>query len=80
MARRKRYVIATQHGYLDGDFSTRAAAVKALAAEVRSAAKSCRQSSKRCSVIGSARSGSVQIKIGGRQGANLWQRYVINER
>lgn len=76
----KHYVIATQNGYLDGEFHSKEAAVKALAEEVRSAAQACRRSHKSCSVVGSARKGSVQIKVGGRQGYHLWQRYVINER
>lgn len=76
----KHYIIATQTGYLDGEFHSKAAAVKALAEEVKIAVKECRRSYKRCSVVGSARSGSVQIKVGGRQGYHLWQRYVINER
>lgn len=76
----KHYVIATQNGYLDGEFHSKEAAVKALAAEVRDAAQACRRSHKTCSVVGSAREGSVQIKVGGRQGYHLWQRYVINER
>ncbi len=83
----KHYIIATQTGYLVDnvtgypyEFATRAAAVKALAEEVKTAAQECRRSHKTCSVVGSARSGNVQIRVGGRQGYNLWQRYVINER
>lgn len=76
----KHYIIATQTGYIGDEFHSKAAAVKALAEIVRKAAQECRRSYKRCSVVGSARSGNVQILIGGRQGYNLWQRYVINER
>jgi hypothetical protein len=83
----KHYIIATQTGYLVDnvtgypyEFPSREAAVKALAEEVKTAAQECRRSHKTCSVVGSARSGSVQIRVGGRQGYNLWQRYVINER
>jgi len=78
---RKHYLIATQNGYLLDDFPTRAAAVKALAQEVKAAAAECRRSTRhgRCSVIGSAKKGSVVIRIGGRQGYHLWQRYIINE-
>jgi hypothetical protein len=83
----KHYIIATQTGYLVDEvtgypyeFHSKEAAVKALAEEVKDAAKACRRSHKSCSVVGSARSGSVQIKVGGRQGYHLWQRYVINER
>lgn len=83
----KHYIIATQTGYLVDnvtgypyEFATREAAVKALAEEVKTAAQECRRSHKTCSVVGTARSGSVQIRVGGRQGYNLWQRYVINER
>ncbi len=79
MAKRKRYLIATQHGYLADDFPTKAAAVRALAQELKAAARKCRQSQGTCSVIGSAKSGSAKILIGGRHGFNLWQRYVINE-
>lgn len=78
--RRKQYVIATQNGYLADDFPSKAAAVKALAEEVKAAAKSCRRSSKRCSIIGTARSGRVEIRVGGHQGYHLWQRYSINAR
>ena len=76
----KHYTIATQNGYLDGEFHSKEAAVKALAEEVKIAVKECRRRYKTCSVVGSARSGSVQIKVGGRQGYHLWERYVINER
>ena len=83
----KHYIIATQTGYLVDDvtgypyeFHSKEAAVKALAEEVKTAAQECRRRYKTCSVVGSARSGSVQINVGGRQGYNLWQRYVINER
>jgi hypothetical protein len=83
----KHYIIATQTGYLVDnitgypyEFATRKAAVKALAEEVKDAAQECRRRYKTCSVVGSARSGRVQINVGGRQGYNLWQRYVINER
>ena len=83
----KHYMIATQNGYLVDnvtgypyEFHSKEAAVKALAEEVKTAAQECRRSHKSCSVVGSARSGSVQIKIGGCQGYHLWQRYVINER
>ena len=80
MARSKHYVIATQGSYLQGTFPTKASAVRALAHEVKASTRECRQRRGRCSVIGSARQGSVQIKIGGRQGYNLWQRYVIVKR
>ena len=83
----KHYIIATQTGYLVDnvtgypyEFHSKEAAVKALAEEVKTAAQECRRRYKSCSVVGSARKGSVQIKVGGRQGYNLWQRYVINER
>jgi len=76
--RAKRYYIATQNGYLDGEFKTKKAAAKALAAEVKIAARECRRSNRACSIVGSAKQGSVQIKVGGRQGYHLWQRYVIN--
>lgn len=83
----KHYIIATQDGYILDDvtgypeeFHSKAAAAKVLAEIVRDAAKRCRQSYKTCSVVGSARKGSVQIKVGGRQGYHLWQRYLINER
>ncbi len=76
----KRYVIATQNGYLDQYFLTKNGAIKALASEVRAAAADCRRSNRSCSIIGSARSGNVKIVIGGRQGHHLWQRYVINQK
>lgn len=83
----KHYIIATQTGYLVDnvtgypyEFHSKEAAVKALAEEVKTAAQECRRSHKTCSVVGSARKGSVQIRVGGRQGYHLWQRYVINER
>jgi len=83
----KHYIIATQRGYLvdevtgrPHEFHSKEAAAKALAEEVKHAAQACRRSHKACSVVGSARKGSVQIRVGGRQGYNLWQRYVINER
>ena len=83
----KHYIIATNEGYIldevtgyPEEFHSKAAAAKVLAEIVRDAAKRCRQSYKTCSVVGSAREGSVQIHVGGRQGYHLWQRYVINER
>jgi hypothetical protein len=83
----KHYIIATNEGYIldevtgyPEEFHSKAAAAKVLAEIVRDAAKRCRQSYKTCSVVGSAREGSVQIRVGGRQGYHLWQRYVINER
>lgn len=79
-ARNKRYLIATQHGYVNDDFDTKAAAKKELAKLARESAAACRRSHRTCSIIGSARKGSVQIKIGGRQGYHLWQRFVVTER
>lgn len=83
----KHYIIATNDGYIldevtgyPHEFHSKEAAAKELAAIVREAAQRCRRSHKTCSVVGSARKGSVQIRVGGRQGYHLWQRYVINER
>jgi hypothetical protein len=76
MAAKKRYRIATQNGYIDGSF-TKAEAHKVLAEVVKEDAQSCRRGKRSCSVVGSSRSGSVKIVIGGRQGYHLWQRYVI---
>lgn len=78
MARRDRFRIATQNGYVDGSF-TRSEVRKELAAIVKDDAEACRARYRRCSVIGTARSGNVEIRIGGRQGANMWQRYVVNK-
>lgn len=75
--RRQRYLIATQSGYLADEFSSKAEATKALTEEVRIAARRCRESYGTCSVIGTAKKGDVEIRIGGRQGYNLWQRYMI---
>jgi hypothetical protein len=75
----KRYRIATQHGYVDGDYATKAQARKDLANIVKGEAATCRQRHNRCSVIGTSKSGSVEIKIGGRQGYHLWDRFIINE-
>ena len=76
---RKRFHIATQTGYVDDSFATKGAARKALTEIVRDAARACRRRYRRCSVVGSAQKDGVEIKIGGRQGYHLWQRYVINE-
>ena len=76
----KKYVIATQNGYIDGEYKTRRAAYKDLVQIVRDSAADCRKANRRCSIVGSVRKGSVQIKVGGRQGYNLWQRFVVNER
>jgi len=83
----KHYIIATQTGYIVNnvtgypeEFATRAAVVKAMAELVRDAAERCRRSYKTCSVVGTARGGDVQIRVGGRQGYNLWDRYTISER
>ena len=80
MKRRKESYIATQHGFIEGSFATKAAARKALTDIVRDDAQRCRRSHKRCSVVGSAKSDGAQIKIGGRQGYNLWDRYIIKSR
>lgn len=80
MARRKEFYIATQQGFIDGTFTTKTAARKALAEIVRDDAKRCRRSHERCSVVGSVKSDGVQIKIGGRQGYHLWDRYIIKSR
>ena len=74
----KRFTISTQNGYIANGL-TKAEAQKELAEIVREAAQSCRRTYKRCSVVGSVRSGSVEIKVGGRQGYNMWQRYIIGE-
>ena len=82
----KHYIIATNDGYILNDagyaqeFHSKEAAAKELASIVREDAAACRRSYKTCSILGSARKGSVQIRVGGRQGFHLWQRYVINER
>lgn len=76
----KRFVIATQHGYTGDDYATKAAARKALSSIVRDEAAKCRRSHKTCSVVGSSAKGSVQIKVGGRQGYHLWQRFIINQK
>lgn len=75
---RPRFHIATQHGYIEGSFATKGEARKALTDIVRNEARECRRKFGRCSVVGSVKSDSVEIKIGGRQGYNLWDRYVIN--
>ena len=66
----KRYHIAHQNGYIvePGRGSgaatfTKAGAQKALAEIVRDDAAACRRTYKRCSVVGSVRSGSVEIKV-----------------
>ena len=83
----KHYVIATQNGYIvdnvsgyPEEFATKQLAVKALTELVRDAAERCRRSYKTCSVVGTARDGDVKIRVGGRQGYNLWERFIINER
>jgi hypothetical protein len=78
MARARRYKIATQTGYLAHNL-TRAEAQQVMSEAVRASAAECRRGKRRrCSVIGSVRKGSVKIVVGGRQGAHLWQRYVLN--
>lgn len=83
MAAKRNYHIATQSGYIVdkvtgyAELFTKGEAKKALSEIVREDAQACRRHYKRCSVVGSVRSGGVEIKIGGRQGYNLYQRYVI---
>lgn len=84
MARGKTYHIATQTGYITDrvtgnaeQFYSKAEARKALAEIVKDDASACRQRHKRCAVVGSVRGDGVEIKIGGRQGYHLYQRYVI---
>jgi hypothetical protein len=83
----KHYVIATQNGYIvdnvtgyPEEFATKQLAVKTMTELVRDAAERCRRSYKTCSVVGTARDGDVQIRVGGRQGYNLWDRFTISER
>jgi hypothetical protein len=83
----KHYVIATQSGYIvdnvtgyPEEFATKQSAVKALSELVHDAAERCRRSYKTCSVVGTARDGDVKIRVGGRQGYHLWDRYTISER
>ena len=83
----KHYVIATNDGYIvdtvtgyPEEFATKQDAIKALTEIVRDAAERCRRSYKTCSVVGTARDGDVQIRVGGRQGYHLWDRFLINER
>ena len=81
MARRRQtFVIASQSGTLSPDYSSRRDVERALANEVKEQAARCRRAHKRCAVVGSAKRGDVEIRIGGRQGYNLWDRYVINKR
>jgi len=84
MARGKTYHIATQTGYITDrvtgyaeQFYSKVAARKALREIVKDDAQACRRHYKRCAVVGSVRGDGVEIKIGGRQGYNLYQRYVI---
>ena len=83
----KHYIIATNNGYIvdnatgyPEEFATKQLAIKALAEIVRDAAERCRRSHKTCSVVGTARDGKVEIRVGGRQGYHLWDRFLINER
>lgn len=83
----KHYVIATNDGYIvdnvtgyPEEFASKQDAVKALTEIVRDAAERCRRSYKACSVVGTAREGNVQIRVGGRQGYHLWDRFSISER
>jgi hypothetical protein len=83
----KHYVIATNNGYIvdnvtgyPEEFATKQLAVKALTELVSDAAESCRRSYKTCSVVGAARDGKVEIRVGGRQGYHLWDRFSISER
>ncbi len=59
-------------------FKTKRGAQKALAKEVRAAAKACRRAHRRCATVGTVREGGVEIKIGGRQGYHMWNRFVLN--
>jgi hypothetical protein len=76
----KRYYIADNASIVSENFRTKKEATKALAQMVREDARECRRRFDRCSVVGSAREGSVKIRIGGRQGFHLYNRYVINKR
>jgi hypothetical protein len=76
----KEYCIVTQTGFTGICRRTLTGARKALATEVRSALRKCRRSHGRCSQIGTSREGDVEIRIGGRQGYHLWQRYLISSR
>jgi len=80
MANAKERYCVSDHGEVIGCYRTKAQAQKIMASEVRSSAKSCRKSYRRCSVIGSTKDGSVKIMIGGRQGYHMWSRFVLNDK
>lgn len=72
-----KYCIATQHGYVGECHRTLKAARKELSAIVRRQLRACRRSHRRCSQVGTVREGDVRIRIGGRQGYHLWDRYAL---
>lgn len=74
---RDQFCIATQHGYEGDNYRTKTRARKEMAAMVKRSLKACRRSHRRCSQVGSVRDGTVRIKIGGRQGYHLWQRFDL---
>jgi hypothetical protein len=52
---------------------------KLLAKEAKEARQDCINAYKRCSIVGKAKSGFVEIKVGGKQGYHVWTRLAIRD-
>ena len=78
MAKRGCFFISSQgSGRVSDEISTRAQAVRELRDIVADAAKRCRQSYKRCSVVRLSPT-SINIKVGGRdRGTPLYNHYAV---
>lgn len=74
---RKSYAVSAAHGGMGPTVGTKAKARKEQAAIVREAAAQCRRSYKRCTV--KRRGNVVEILIGGKQSASMYNRYGIVE-
>jgi len=77
---RGKYCVNDSQGVIEC-FRTKKRAQKFMAKEVKASASYCRKSykHKRCSAVGSVRDGHVTIKIGGRQGYHMWNRFSITK-
>lgn len=81
MATKKSCYTVHQYGYSyphGGKCLSLAAARKDLVKLSRESAKNCRRTHGSCTTKGTAKSGAVEITVGGRQGHNLWSAFYIH--
>ncbi len=58
---------------------TLTAARKQIAADARADRARCKQHHGRCTIVGTAKSGVMEVRIGGKQGHHMWSRYALRD-